>query len=164
MDATEGAKFLYYLPFGCSITQWVSVEEAAKDRGPVMLAAQKLGQTVETVKCRASGTPRLEPFAFDACISIGAVGRAGKLGGVEAAATSVNAALQALKPQGRFFLVEGDPKFVEPLLAAALDENEFVDNCTATVEDDAIICVVTTRSPKSEDRSKGMAAGIKKRR
>lgn len=143
IDCVDGAKHLYYLPFGCSVTQWLNEEEAAKDRGPVAAAAQKLGLTVTDVKARAYGFPKLQGGAFDACVSMGAVGRAKQRGGDEAATQLIDVALEALKPDGRLYMVEPDPALVTPILASALDENPYVKECEASEEHGAIICVVT---------------------
>ena len=55
VDAVDGAKNLYYLPLGCTVTQWLNPREAAKDIGPTKLAASKNGQGLETVNARDNG-------------------------------------------------------------------------------------------------------------
>ncbi|KAJ1454894.1 hypothetical protein M885DRAFT_521186 [Pelagophyceae sp. CCMP2097] len=146
VDAVEGAKNLYYLPFGCSVTQWLGTDEALKEFGPVGVAAQNLGLTVEVAKCRkTTRLPLLEPSYFDRALCIGALERALNRGGDEAAAAMLDLALKAVKPNGRLCFVEEAKEMNEKALAAILDEHPLVADCVATVENGYILGVVTTQ-------------------
>ena len=95
-DAADGAKNLYYLPLGCTVTQWLDDAEAAKDLGPTRQAAGNNGLGLDVVKCRDGGKkpPRLAPEYYDAALCLGALGRAASRGGVEAAAGTRVASLR----------------------------------------------------------------------
>ena len=143
VDAVDGAKNLYYLPMGCTITQWLNPQEAAKDIGPTKMAASKNGCGLETVNARDNGrkAPRLQPESFDACLMFGALARAAPRG-PEAVFETCDAALRALKPDGRLVFVERTDD-AELLLATALDDSELVADCESSREHGAIIGVVT---------------------
>ena len=143
VDAVDGAKNLYYLPLGCTITQWLNPREAAKDIGPTRMAASKNGQGLETVNARDNGrkAPRLQPESFDACLMFGALARAAPRG-PEAVFETCDAALRALKPDGRLVFVERTDD-AELLLATALDDSKLVADCESSREHGAIIGVVT---------------------
>ena len=143
VDAVDGAKNLYYLPLGCTVTQWLNPREAAKDIGPTKLAASKNGQGLETVNARDNGrkAPRLVPESFDACLMFGALARAAPRG-PDAVFETCDAALRALKPDGRLVFVERTDD-AELLLATALDDSDLVADCESSREHGAIIGVVT---------------------
>ena len=139
IDAMEGAKYLYYLPFGCSVTQWARPKNMEKNRGPTSLAASKLGLTVDFV--RAEQIPEtLNLNSFDAAVSVGAVTRAED---PESATQLVEAVMRALAPGGRLYFLESPAEDAEKLLSAALDANDMVKDCVASTEKGAIIGVVT---------------------
>lgn len=143
VDAVDGAKNLYYLPLGCAVTQWLNPLEASKDLGPTMQAASKNGQSLEVVKARDGGrkAPRLQPESFDAVLVFGALGRAAPRG-PEAVFETCEAALKALKPEGRLVFVERTDD-AELLLATALDDSDLVGSCESSREHGAILGVVT---------------------
>ena len=142
------------MPMGCTITQWLNPREAAKDIGPTKLAASKNGQGLETVNARDNGrkAPRLQPESFDACLMFGALARAAPRG-PEAVFETCDAALRALKPDGRLVFVERTDD-AELLLATALDDSELVADCESSREHGAIIGVVTRGLDPAKRRKK----------
>ena len=105
VDAVDGAKNLYYLPLGCSVTQWLNPQEAAKDIGPTKMAASKNGCGLETVNARDNGrkAPRLQPESFDACLMFGALARAAPRG-PDAVFDTCDAALRAQRVSAQLSL------------------------------------------------------------
>mmetsp|Transcript_11495 Transcript_11495/g.37778 ORF Transcript_11495/g.37778 Transcript_11495/m.37778 type:complete len:103 (+) Transcript_11495:353-661(+) len=55
----------------------------------------------------------------------------------------MDTALRSLKGNGKLYFLEPGPDAVKPLLEAALDSNDLVGDCVASVEYDACIGVVT---------------------
>lgn len=153
LDAVDGAKYMYYLPFGCEVTQRV---ENLEKEGPVTLAAQKLGMSVYF----AEPEDELEDDYFDAAFSIGAVKRAGAKGGTDAAIQLLDEALRCLAPNGKLYFIEAGADECEPLLAAALDKSPYVRTCTASVDNGAIVGVVTKKTiPRAEMDTSGRGMG-----
>mmetsp|Transcript_27528 Transcript_27528/g.82643 ORF Transcript_27528/g.82643 Transcript_27528/m.82643 type:complete len:205 (+) Transcript_27528:258-872(+) len=156
VDAVDGAKNLYYLPPGCTVTQWLDDAEAAKDLGPTRQAAGNNGLGLDVIRSRDGGRkpPRMAPEYYDAALCLGALGRAAARGGVEAAVETCDAALKALKPDGRLIFVEQAD--AEPLLAAALDESDLVAECDAQQQHGAILGVVRRAAgAKAPGKEKG---------
>ena len=145
------------MPIGCSVTQWLDEKRAKDDLAPTRLAASKNGLGLEAVACRDNGRkpPRLKEASFDACLVLGALGRAAARGGPDAAVETAEAALRALKPDGRLVFVEQED--AEPLLAAALDESDLVAECDARQEHGAILGVVRRAALKG-GKTKGFKA------
>ena len=150
VDAVDGAKNLYYLPLGCSVTQWVGAAAASQDLGPTRQAAAKNGLGLEIAKTRSDARPpKLAAGAFDAALTLGALGRARDRGGLDAAAATAEAALAALRPDGLLVFVEDAAS--EATLAACLDESPLVAECDARVEHGAILGVAR-RAPDAKKK------------
>lgn len=161
--ARHARPFRYYLPMGCDVKQWYASPPKEADRGPITMAANKLGLAVEVVLARASGKPpKLDDGAYDACFGVRCLERAYARGGEDEARRVVDAAMDACKPDAGTFLFLEDPRS-EGLLAALLDEHPLVGGVEAAVENDAIVGFAR-RAPLAANRGMGEAKPKKKKK
>ena len=139
---------------GCDVKQWYASPPKEADRGPITMAANKLGLAVEVVLARASGKPpKLDDGAYDACFGVRCLERAYARGGEDEARRVVDAAMDACKPDAGTFLFLEDPRS-EGLLATLLDEHPLVGGVEAAVENDAIVGFAR-RAPLAANRGMG---------
>ena len=109
IDAIDGHRNLYYLPAGCSITQWLDEAPTATQEFKTNQTAKTKELDVCTVLPRAPDRPpRLPKDEFDVAFGVRCLQRALARGGSRAAKRLVDEVLASCAPHtGKFCFIEG---------------------------------------------------------
>ena len=134
IDAIDGHRNLYYLPAGCSITQWLEDKPTATEEFKTNQTAKTKELDVRTVLPRAPDRPpRLPKDEFDVAFGVRCLQRALARGGSRAAKRLVDEVLASCAPHtGKFCFIEGTE--MEATLAELLDEHPLVRDCDVIVD------------------------------
>ena len=159
IDAIDGHKNLYYLPAGCSITQWLDEAPTATEEFKTNQTAKTKELDVRTVLPRAPDRPpKLPKDEFDVAFGVRCLQRALARGGSRAAKRLVDEVLASCAPHtGKFCFIEGTE--MEATLAEILDEHPLVRDCDVIVDKGSICGWAwrNRRNPREKALSKRIA-------
>ena len=159
IDAIDGHKNLYYLPAGCSITQWLDEAPTATEEFKTNQTAKTKELEVQTVLPRAPDRPpKLPKDEFDVAFGVRCLQRALARGGSKAAKRLVDEVLASCAPHtGKFCFIEGTA--MEATLAEILDEHPLVRDCDVIVDKGSICGWArrNRRNPREKALSKRIA-------
>ena len=159
IDAIDGHRNLYYLPAGCSITQWLEDKPTATAEFKTNQTAKTKKLDVVTVLPRAPDRPpRLPKDEFDVAFGVRCLQRALARGGSRAAKRLVDEVLASCAPHtGKFCFIEGTE--MEATLAELLDEHPLVRDCDVIVDKGSICGWArrNRRNPREKALSKRIA-------
>ena len=155
IDAIDGHKNLYYLPAGCSITQWLDEAPTATEEFKTNQTAKTKELDVRTVLPRAPDRPpKLPKDEFDVAFGVRCLQRALARGGSRAAKRLVDEVLASCAPHtGKFCFIEGTE--MEATLAELCVEIKILRSVHATDATCSIAwrCRFLTARPSQDGRA-----------